>query len=80
MPNQLHRLSLAEAIQTGRISHFSDQEQARGVGPIDRAEFDGAVSITGAFAESPIPEPAYLCLLGMLTLGRIAARIPIKHR
>ena len=45
------------------------------------SKFDGAVSITGAFAESPIPEPAYLCLLGMLMLGLIASRIPtIKNR
>jgi hypothetical protein len=33
-------LSLAEAIRTGRLSDFVAQEEARGVGSIDRAEFD----------------------------------------
>ena len=43
-------LSLAEAIKTHRIPEFIAQEQARGVGPIDRAGFDAL--LTGA-AKSP---------------------------
>jgi hypothetical protein len=37
-------LTLAEAIKANKLSEFSAQEEARGIGPIDRAEFDGAVS------------------------------------
>jgi hypothetical protein len=37
-------LPLAKARETNRISEFVAQEEARGVGPIDRAEFDGAVT------------------------------------
>ena len=36
-------LTLAEAVKSGRLQEFIDQEEARGVGPIDRAEFDAAV-------------------------------------
>jgi hypothetical protein len=38
------RLSLSEAIESGRLSDFIVQEEARGIGPIDHAEFDGAVA------------------------------------
>jgi hypothetical protein len=37
-------LPLAKALETNRISEFVAQEEARGIGPIDRAEFDGAVT------------------------------------
>jgi len=37
-------LSLAEAIKSGRLSDFIAQEDARGVGPIDPAEFDAALA------------------------------------
>jgi hypothetical protein len=37
-------LPLAKALKTNRISEFVAQEEARGIGPIDRAEFDGAVA------------------------------------
>ena len=37
-------VSLQEAIKAGRLAEFIEQEEARGVGPIDRAEFDGAVA------------------------------------
>jgi hypothetical protein len=37
-------LPLAKALETNRISEFVAQEEARGIGPIDRAEFDGAVA------------------------------------
>jgi hypothetical protein len=37
-------LPLAKALKTNRISEFVAQEEARGIGPIDRAEFDGAVT------------------------------------
>jgi hypothetical protein len=38
------RITLSEAISGGRLPEFIAQEEARGIGPIDRAEFDGAVS------------------------------------
>lgn len=36
-------LTLADAIKSGRLQEFAAQEEARGMGPIDRAEFDGTV-------------------------------------
>jgi len=33
-------LNLREAVETGRLGDFIAQEEARGVGPIDRAKFD----------------------------------------
>ena len=35
-------LSLKDALCMGRLDEFISQEDARGVGPIDRAEFDRA--------------------------------------
>jgi hypothetical protein len=37
-------LSLSEAIKSGRLQEFIAQEEARGVGPIDRAELDHALA------------------------------------
>jgi hypothetical protein len=37
-------LPLAKALETNRISEFVAQEEARGIGPIDRTDFDGAVT------------------------------------
>jgi hypothetical protein len=37
-------LPLVKALETNRISEFVAQEEARGIGPIERAEFDGAVA------------------------------------
>jgi hypothetical protein len=37
-------LPLAKALETNRISEFVAQEEARGIGPIDRTEFGGAVA------------------------------------
>jgi hypothetical protein len=37
-------LPLAKALETNRISEFVAQEEARGIGPIDRAEFYGAIA------------------------------------
>lgn len=37
------RLNLMLALGAGRLEEFIAQEEARGIGPIDRAEFDGAV-------------------------------------
>jgi hypothetical protein len=37
-------LTLAEAIKDGRLDEFIAQQEGAGLGPIDRAEFDGAVS------------------------------------
>ena len=33
-------ITLREALESGRLSDFAAQEEARGVGHIDRAEFD----------------------------------------
>ena len=37
-------LTLAQALKTKRLQDFIAQEEARGVGPIDRAELDNALS------------------------------------
>jgi hypothetical protein len=37
-------LSLSRARRRGQLDSFIAQEEARGIGPIDRAEFDGAVA------------------------------------
>jgi len=37
-------LSLREAIKSGKLQDFATQEEARGIGPIDRAELDAAVA------------------------------------
>jgi hypothetical protein len=39
-------LSLSEAIKKGQLDQFVAQQEAAGLGPIDRAEFDGAVAKT----------------------------------
>lgn len=36
----LGRITLAEAISTGRLDDFANQAEAEGVGPINRAEFE----------------------------------------
>ena len=33
-------LTLTQAIKTGKLQEFTEQEEARGMGPIDRAEFE----------------------------------------
>jgi hypothetical protein len=37
-------LTLSEAVKTGRLQEFIAQEEARGVGPVDRAELDRALA------------------------------------
>jgi hypothetical protein len=37
-------LSLSEAVKIGRLDEFIAQEEARGIGPIDRADFDAALA------------------------------------
>ena len=37
-------LTLVEAVKSGRLVDFVAQEESRGVGPIDRVEFDRAVA------------------------------------
>ena len=37
-------LSLSDALKEGRLDEFIAQEEARGVGPIDRADFDAALA------------------------------------
>lgn len=46
-------LTLAEAIALGRLSEFALQEEARGVGPINRAELD---ALTAALIKAPQSE------------------------
>lgn len=36
--------SLADALKHGRMADFIAHEEARGVGPIDRAKFDSAIN------------------------------------
>jgi len=43
-------LSLAQAILESRVSEFIAQEKARGIGPIDRAEFD---ALAAALVKAP---------------------------
>jgi hypothetical protein len=38
------RLTLAEAIRSGRLSEFAAQEEARGVGPADPRALDALVA------------------------------------
>ena len=37
-------LSLAQAAMTGQLQEFIAQEEARGIGPIDRAELDRKIA------------------------------------
>ena len=46
-------ISLSEAIKTDRLADFIAQEEARGVGPIDRAEFD---ALAAALIKAPQSE------------------------
>ena len=46
-------ISLSEALKADRLEEFIVQELGRGIGPIDRAEFDGAVS---KIIKAPRPE------------------------
>jgi hypothetical protein len=36
-------LTLSEALKTGRLPEFIAQEEARGIGPVDRRELDDAI-------------------------------------
>ncbi len=47
------RLSLHQAVKEGRIADFIAQEESRGVGPVDRAEFD---ALTAALIKAPQSE------------------------
>ena len=37
-------LTLAEAVKSGPLAEFAAQEEARGIGTMDRADFDAAVA------------------------------------
>ena len=37
-------LTLSEAVKAGQLQEFIAQEEARGIGPIDRAEFDALLA------------------------------------
>jgi hypothetical protein len=39
-----NHLTLQTALATGRLSDFMVQEEGRGIGPIDRAEFENAAA------------------------------------
>jgi hypothetical protein len=43
-------ISLAEALKDGNLAAFIAQEEARGIGPIDRVELDG---LTTALIKAP---------------------------
>jgi hypothetical protein len=43
-------LSLSEALKSGRLSEFVDQEEKRGVGPANRKDLDAAIE---ALAKQP---------------------------
>jgi hypothetical protein len=43
-------ITLAEALESGKLDDFAAQEIARGVGPICRSEFD---SLTAALIKAP---------------------------
>jgi hypothetical protein len=51
-------LTLSIAIKTGRLQDFIDQEEARGVGSIDRAEFD---RLLGKAVKAPRSEDQTSC-------------------
>ena len=38
----INMLTLADAMKSGRLQDFIAQEEARGIGPIDRADFEAA--------------------------------------
>jgi hypothetical protein len=38
-------VSLSEALKSGTLASFISQEEARGVGPIDKADFDAAAPV-----------------------------------
>ncbi len=38
-------LSLSNALKTGRLNEFIAQEEARGIGPVDRRKLDAAIKI-----------------------------------
>jgi hypothetical protein len=46
-------LSLSEAIKNGQLDQFVAEQEAAGIGPIDRPEFNGAVS---RLVKAPPPE------------------------
>lgn len=48
----MDRLSLADALASGRLDQFATQAEADGIGPADRAQFDKMVERVTA----PLPE------------------------
>lgn len=40
----MDRLTLAEALETGRLEAFAAQAEAEGIGPADRSQFDKMVA------------------------------------
>lgn len=48
----MERLTLSEALASGRLDQFAAQAEADGVGPADRAQFDKLVGRVTA----PLPE------------------------
>ena len=39
----MDRITLSEALETGRLEEFALQAEADGIGPIDRSEFEALV-------------------------------------
>ena len=57
-----YKLTLSDAIKRQRLQGFIDQEEARGVGPIDRVKLDKALAKVikaprseGQTSHSPLP-------------------------
>jgi hypothetical protein len=51
--NIISMLTLSDAIKSGRLQAFIAEQESAGIGPIDRAEFDGAV---GRIIKAPRPK------------------------
>lgn len=48
----MERLSLADALASGRLNDFATQAEAEGIGPADRAQFEAIIGRVTA----PLPE------------------------
>lgn len=46
-------ITLSDALRSGRLSEFVEQEEARGVGPVNKKELDTAIKV---IATQPLSE------------------------
>ena len=69
-------MNLAEAIKKGLLGMFAAQEETRGVGPIDRTEFD---KLTTALVKAPQSEDRHRVLhLAMVRPERELAEVTVE--